>query len=128
MPHSSDAPAYEPGDGRRDRSPPAVFTGRKWALGAGVLATLGALADLVLWSNTTQQECSGADIQFFDFVAIGRGVTIAVAVIAALAVVAAWRKAPHRVLVAVTVLLVALDLLVAVAAAVVGAGKITSCF
>jgi hypothetical protein len=30
--------------------------------------------------------------------------------------------------VAVTVLLVALDLLVAVAAAVVGAGKITSCF
>jgi hypothetical protein len=128
MPHSSDAPVCEPGDGRPDRSPPAVLTGRNWALGAGVLATLVALADLALWSNTTQQECSGGDIQFFDFVGIGRGITIAVAVIAGLTVVAASRKAPHRVLAAVAVLLVALDVLVAVAAAVVGAGKITSCF
>jgi hypothetical protein len=128
MPHSNDAPVCEPGAGRPDRSLPVVLTGRSWALGAGVLATLDALADLVLWSNTTQQECSGREIQFFDFVAIGRGVTIAVAVIAAFTVVAASRKAPHRVLVAVAVLLVALDILVAVAASVVGAGKITSCF
>jgi hypothetical protein len=128
MPQSHDAPVSEPDTSRSDRLPRAACPGRSWALGAGTIAALGGLADLAFWLHTTQQGCSDGFVQFFDFVAIGRGVAIAVVVLAAIGVAAAWRKAPHRLLAAFAILLVAVDVLVAVSAAVVGAGKVTSCF